>query len=117
MGPQRTKTIKNKFAAPKAGKKVQNDGVVKRRDTKGTPPSKGIHASAVSALLNKKKKKKTYTAEELGIPKLNGITPVGVVKPKGKKKGKVFVDDPVGGFTKKKKKKKKKAHLPSAARH
>lgn len=94
MGPQRTKTIKNKFAAPKAGRKVQNDAVVKRRETKGAP-SKGLHASAVSTLLNKKKKKKTYTAEELGIPKLNSITPVGVTKPKGKKKGKVFVDDPV----------------------
>lgn len=43
----------------------------------------------------KKKKKKVYSDEELGIPKLNMITPVGVVKPKGKKKGKVFVDDRV----------------------
>lgn len=40
-----------------------------------------------------KKKKKIYTAEELGVPKLNGIVPSGVQKPKGKKKGKVFVDD------------------------
>lgn len=86
--------MKNKFAAPKV-RKVQNDGVVKARKTKGTPPAKGVHASAVSTLLNRQKKKKTYTAEELGIPKLNSITPVGVVKPKGKKKGKVFVDDPV----------------------
>ncbi|KAK3065717.1 60S ribosomal subunit assembly/export protein, partial [Coniosporium uncinatum] len=30
---------------------------------------------------------------ELNIPKLNGIVPAGVQKPKGKKKGKVFVDD------------------------
>lgn len=43
----------------------------------------------------KKKKKKVYTEKELGIPKLNMITPVGVEKPKGKKKGKVFVDDRV----------------------
>jgi len=40
-----------------------------------------------------KKKKKVYTPEELGIPKLNGIIPAGVQKAKGKKKGKVFVDD------------------------
>lgn len=40
-----------------------------------------------------KKKKRTYTEKELGIPKLNMITPAGVQKPKGKKKGKVFVDD------------------------
>ena len=31
----------------------------------------------------------------MGIPALNMITPVGVEKPKGKKKGKVFVDDRV----------------------
>ena len=41
------------------------------------------------------KKRKTYTDEELGIPKLNMITPAGVQKPKGKKKGKVYVDDMV----------------------
>jgi 60S ribosomal subunit assembly/export protein LOC1 len=40
-----------------------------------------------------KKKKRTYTAEELGVPTLNGIVPVGVQKPKGKKLGKTFVDD------------------------
>ena len=42
-----------------------------------------------------KKKQRVYTDEELGIPKLNMITPVGVNLPKGKKKGKVFVDDQV----------------------
>jgi len=40
-----------------------------------------------------KKKQRTYTDAELGIPKLNGIIPAGIQKPKGKKKGKVFVDD------------------------
>jgi 60S ribosomal subunit assembly/export protein LOC1 len=39
------------------------------------------------------KKKRVYTAEELGVPKLNGIVPAGVQKPKGTKKGKIFVDD------------------------
>jgi len=48
---------------------------------------------------NMKKKKRIYTAEELGIPQLNMITPVGVEKPKGKKKGKVFVDDAEGMMT------------------
>ncbi|KAF2397194.1 hypothetical protein EJ06DRAFT_533374 [Trichodelitschia bisporula] len=43
--------------------------------------------------LVQKKKKRVYTEEELGIPKLNMITPAGVVQPKGQKKGKVFVDD------------------------
>ena len=42
-----------------------------------------------------KKKRRVYTDKELGLPKLNMITPVGVEKPKGKKKGKVFIDDRV----------------------
>lgn len=42
-----------------------------------------------------KRKRRVYTDKELGIPKLNMITPVGVDLPKGKKKGKVFVDDQV----------------------
>jgi 60S ribosomal subunit assembly/export protein LOC1 len=40
-----------------------------------------------------KKKKRMYTDKELNLPTLNKITPAGVTKPKGKKKGKVFVDD------------------------
>lgn len=43
----------------------------------------------------KKKGRRVYTEKELDIPKLNMITPVGVEKPKGGKKGKVFVDDRV----------------------
>lgn len=92
MAPSKTKTVKNKFAAPK---RSENDGVVKKKKTGGTPPAKQVHASSLKAQLEKKKKKKTWTEEELGIPKLNGIRPVDVVKPKGQKKGKVFVDDPV----------------------
>ncbi len=42
-----------------------------------------------------RKKRRVYTDKELGLPKLNMITPVGVDLPKGKKKGKVFVDDQV----------------------
>jgi 60S ribosomal subunit assembly/export protein LOC1 len=45
------------------------------------------------ALANKKKRR-VYTEKELDIPKLNGIIPAGVQKPKGVKKGKKFVDDP-----------------------
>jgi 60S ribosomal subunit assembly/export protein LOC1 len=40
-----------------------------------------------------KKKKRVYTEKELGVPTLNMITPAGVQKVRGKKKGKVFVDD------------------------
>ena len=41
----------------------------------------------------KKKKQRSYTDKELALPALNMITPAGVQKPRGKKKGKVYVDD------------------------
>ncbi|KAK8191119.1 60S ribosomal subunit assembly/export protein loc-1 [Phyllosticta capitalensis] len=47
----------------------------------------------VKVSVGKAKKERTYTEAQLGIPKLNMITPAGVQKGKGKKKGKVFVDD------------------------
>ena len=59
---------------------------------KGPPPRQQKTKSTAPA----KKKKRVYTEKELEIPKLNMITPVGVELPKGKKKGKVFVDDQVG---------------------
>ena len=57
------------------------------------PPPKQQKTKSVKGLI--KKKRRLYTEKELGLPKLNMITPVGVEKPKGKKRGKVFVDDPV----------------------
>lgn len=94
MAPSKTRTIKNKHAAPK--KSATDGGSSKPSGAKrtGPPPSKQLKEKN-RALLMKKPKKKVYTEKELGIPKLNMITPVGVVKPKGKKKGKVFVDDRV----------------------
>lgn len=46
-----------------------------------------------SKLAPKLKKRRIYTEKELNIPTLNAITPAGVLKPQGKKKGKIFVDD------------------------
>jgi 60S ribosomal subunit assembly/export protein LOC1 len=64
------------------------------------PPPKEVKSKARTAPENlQKKKKRVYTEAELDLPKLNSITPVGVVKPKGKKKGKTFVDDSVSGAT------------------
>ncbi|CAH0005016.1 unnamed protein product [Clonostachys byssicola] len=102
MAPSRTRTMKNKNAGPKTS---SAGGDTKRSATSGVSKSKkGKPGPVVSqqvkeknrAALLKKPKKKVYTAEELNIPKLNMITPVGVVKPKGKKKGKIFVDDKEG---------------------
>ncbi|KAI8952499.1 hypothetical protein F4801DRAFT_541075 [Xylaria longipes] len=100
MAPQRTKTIKNKHAANKSGissskssKSGSSDGVSKsKKKPTAAPLAKQVKGRTMADLL-KKKKKKIYTEKELGIPQLNMITPVGVTKPKGKKKGKIFVDD------------------------
>ncbi|KAJ5669252.1 hypothetical protein N7462_010322 [Penicillium macrosclerotiorum] len=64
------------------------------------PPPQEVKSKARTAPENlAKKKKRVYTEAELDLPKLNTITPVGVVKPKGKKKGKTFVDDQEGMMT------------------
>jgi 60S ribosomal subunit assembly/export protein LOC1 len=101
MAPSRTSTVKSKHAANKSGirnsktsNKPQNDGVSKTKKPKGKgPPPKPQKSAGNLATL--KKKRRVYTEKELGIPALNMITPIGVEKPKGKKKGKVFVDDRV----------------------
>lgn len=103
MGVSRTKTIKNKHATngsgirgSKATRSAPMDGIVKQRK-KPPPPSKTPTSKKNAAALLKRKKK-VWSEKELGIPTLNMITPVGVEKPKGKKKGKVFVDDTVRSF-------------------
>ncbi|KAI1325344.1 hypothetical protein F5Y16DRAFT_378154 [Xylariaceae sp. FL0255] len=98
--PQRTRTIKNKHAANKSGissskssKSGSSDGGSKsKKKLTGAPLAKQVKGRSLADAL-KKRKKKVYTEKELGIPQLNMITPIGVTKPKGKKKGKVFVDD------------------------
>jgi 60S ribosomal subunit assembly/export protein LOC1 len=98
MAPSRTTTVKSKHAANKSGirnskssTKSQGDGVSKQRK----PPKSKAPPLKSSGGPVKKKKRRIYTEKELGVPTLNMITPVGVEKPKGKKKGKVFVDDRV----------------------
>jgi 60S ribosomal subunit assembly/export protein LOC1 len=98
MAPSRTTTVKSKHAANKSGirnsknsSKPQSDGVSKQRK----PPKSKAPPLKSSGGPVKKKKYRIYTEKELGVPALNMVTPLGVEKPKGKKKGKVFVDDQV----------------------
>ncbi|KAK0735569.1 hypothetical protein B0T21DRAFT_349045 [Apiosordaria backusii] len=104
-----TRTIKNKHSAKSSSssssgpKRSSKDGVKKpsfggsKSGPKGGAPKGKIPTKEQKGKPNfgqdKKKKARVYTEKELGIPELNMITPVGVTKPKGKKKGKVFVDD------------------------
>ncbi|KHO01463.1 60S ribosomal subunit assembly/export protein loc1 [Metarhizium album ARSEF 1941] len=95
MAASRTRTMKNKHAAPKRDLSKAGGsagGVSKSRKPKGPVVSQQVKEKNRAALL-RKPKKKVYTEAELGIPALNMVTPVGVLRPKGKKKGKVFVDD------------------------
>ncbi|KAG9201873.1 60S ribosomal subunit assembly/export protein [Epicoccum nigrum] len=75
-----------------AGKKPE--GISKNRQKKLSLAKPGGEQKTKS-LKNKdgRKKKRVYTEAELDIPKLNSIVPAGIAKPKGQKKGKVFVDD------------------------
>jgi len=100
MAPSRTTTVKSKHAVNKSGirnsknsTKPQGGGVSKQRKP---PKSKAPPLKSSGGPV--KKKRRIYTEKELGIPTLNMITPVGVGKPRGKKKGKIFVDDRVCHF-------------------
>lgn len=81
-----------------------------RKATAGEPAPKQkrkfvpkTHTKAGVAVGNSKIKKKDPKKRRLAdlaklekeLPKLNMITPAGVVQPKGRKKGKVFVEDKV----------------------
>lgn len=101
MAPNRgpSKATRTGKSGDSAGRKPT--GVSKTRSTKkpSLPPPKQQKTKSASSKVKdgagKKKKKRVYTDKELGLPKLNMITPVGVEAPRGKKRGKVFVDDPV----------------------
>ena len=95
-----TRTVKSKFFSKdaKSHKGAARSGTLGAKTkskvstrSKAPPPKQQKSKSAAVV----KKKKRVYTEKELGIPKLNMITPVGVELPKGKRKGKVFADDQV----------------------
>lgn len=106
MAPTRTirsklgsaKTVKGGRKGSSQSKNRDDNSNNKRTKTRvskqlrGPPPKQQKTKSAPGFV---KKKPRIYTEKELGIPKLNMITPAGVQLPKGKKKGKVFVDDQV----------------------
>lgn len=97
-----TRTVKNKLYASKVSKRSKSStslgGKPKSQIAKKikAPPPK--QQKTKPAPVPVKKKRRVYTEKELGIPTLNMITPVGVELPKGKKKGKVFVDDQVSKY-------------------
>lgn len=90
-GPQGSKGSKSS-TMPSSSRVSKPSG---KKNVKRPPPQEVKSKARTAPEMLAKKKKRVYTEAELDLPKLNQITPVGVVKPKGKKKGKVFVDDQV----------------------
>ena len=90
--PPQAKTS-NKGRSSKTKKSGSIAGTGSRPKSNALPskqikPKPGVHNPA-----KPRKKQKIYTDKELGLPTLNMITPAGIQKPRGKKKGKIFVDD------------------------
>lgn len=96
-GPAKGKAASNKGSKPAAtGYKVSKSS--SKSKVKRPPPKEVKSQSRSAPDRQKKTKKREYTEKELNLPALNMITPVGVQTPKGKKKGKTFVDDQVSFF-------------------
>jgi 60S ribosomal subunit assembly/export protein LOC1 len=74
--------------ASKATKNAANGGQIKTKR-----PTASASSTKASEKSKRRNKKRTYTDKELNLPTLNMIIPAGVEKPRGQKKGKVFVDD------------------------
>lgn len=89
-------TKPTKDSSKKSSKSLSSSSKVSKNKDVKRPPPKEVKAKARTEPSQlKKKQRREYTEDELDLPKLNMITPAGVVKPKGKKKGKKFVDDAV----------------------
>lgn len=91
-----TKTVGKKPLALKGSRSSTKSSSFSAKNRVLKKPAKPVQQKTKSTSSLQKKKRKVYTEKELGIPRLNMITPVGVDLPKGRKKGKVFVDDQVG---------------------
>ncbi|KAK4949607.1 60S ribosomal subunit assembly/export protein [Elasticomyces elasticus] len=95
MAPTKGKARPTKGANKRSSKPSKETSSITKSARKPSSASKSTAVKARSARNNQppKKKKRVYTEKELNIPTLNVITPAGVQKPRGAKKGKIFVDD------------------------
>ena len=70
-------------------------GTARSHDSRSNSRTSNSRKAGGSSQAVKHKRRRVRTAEELGIPRLNMVTPAGVQRPRGKKKDKVYVDDAV----------------------
>ena len=96
MGPTKVKTGSSRGNNKRSSKPSSSASSSKNKKQSSIHKAARASKSKVKKVQTKPKKKgrRWYPEEELQLPKLNMVTPAGVGKPKGKKKGKVFVDDP-----------------------
>ena len=99
MAPTKVKTGSSKGSNRRDTKPSSSGSTSKNKAKSSVRHAAKQQRTAKPAVVPKQKKQRVYTEEELNIPTLNMITPAGVQKPKGKKKGKVFVDDPTSMMT------------------
>ncbi|KAJ9641974.1 60S ribosomal subunit assembly/export protein [Coniosporium apollinis] len=92
MAPTKPKTSSTKGSIKQSSKPSGNSALKNKKRT-ASSVGKAVQKKSAPKSGPLKKKRRVYTEKELGVPTLNTITPAGVQKPKGKKKGKVFVDD------------------------
>ncbi|KAL9601864.1 MAG: hypothetical protein Q9219_002216 [cf. Caloplaca sp. 3 TL-2023] len=90
-----TRTVRSKHAGSQRGKHkgsltspLTSSGVKKPKPSRGPKPPPPKQQKTKRSAGPPNRKKMVYTEKELGLPKLNMITPVGVSRPKGKKKEK-----------------------------
>ena len=83
--PKTPKSVSSKASKPlSSASKVTKS---KAKSKSKQPPAKEVKSKPNNAADQAKKNKKPeYSEEELGLMPLNMVTPVGVQKPKGKKK-------------------------------
>lgn len=91
MAPTKVKAGSSKGANKKSTKPSSSGSSTKFEKPSVKP--KTVQQKTKSTKGPLRKKKRTYTDKELGIPSLNGIRPAGVQKPPNAKKGKRFVED------------------------
>ncbi|KAI9728777.1 MAG: 60S ribosomal subunit assembly/export protein [Chrysothrix sp. TS-e1954] len=92
MAPTRVKTGASKGANKRPNKKTSSSSPKTKQTASHVKKTTKQKAQTKPSRL-KKWKARTYTEAELSVPQLNMITPAGVQRAKGRKKGKVFVDD------------------------
>lgn len=87
-----------KPTAPKSSSRSRREevtGTARSHDSRSKSRRPKSQKTGAASQAVKRKSRPVRTAQELGIPRLNMVTPAGVQRPRGKKKDKVYVDDAV----------------------